>query len=111
MATSGIATTQRRFHATRSKSSGVYFLPGSIVSPRSRIQRSPDVDVCGDALAFDVLGNADRQHRARSEPVAVDGVVDAKIEVTSQRNGHRRDALIGVEVVVDALAARDHLAK
>src|SRR6185436_9069361 len=103
MTTSGIATTQRRFHATRSKSSGEYFLPGSIVSPRSRIQRSPDVDVCGDALAFDVAWNTDRQHRTGSEAVAVNRVVNAKIDITSQRNGHRRDALIGVVVVVDAL--------
>src|SRR5262245_1303439 len=94
-----MATTQRRFQAIFRNSSGEYFLPGSIVSPRSAEHRGPDAYVGADALTADVPGDSSRQHGAVVESILIDRVVPAQIDVAGKRVGHAAVSLIRVEPV------------
>src|SRR5262245_59312122 len=98
-----MAMLQRRFHAMRRKSSGVYFLPGSIATPHAVVERRPHRDVDADALTVDILRNPDRQHDTVSKAIAVDRIVRPQVRKARQSERQAGKSLVRVETAAGLL--------
>src|SRR5687768_9163864 len=85
MTAKGTTSSQKRRRRIRSTSSGVYFLPGSIRSPRAvderRPQRKGQLDGVSLAVGIDAVGYGD----GRVEPVVVIAVLGVDGEMPRDR--------------------------
>src|SRR5690349_21203448 len=102
MTTTGMAMNQRRLHAILAKSSGVYFLPGSIGSPRSVQQGCPETHVRPDALPVDVVRQSGIEQDLLVVEILVVRVVGANAHEAVERRRYRHAPAIGVELAVGA---------
>src|SRR5688500_3096507 len=98
-----MAMNQRRLQTILAYSSGVYFLPGSICSPRLVEDGRPEADLRAHALSIDVARQPCVELDGLAEVVVEVGVADA--DVHEPRQSRRQVQRAAVDVVVTTVAA------
>src|SRR5262245_6630971 len=96
----GTSTSQNRRRRICRMSSGVYFLPGSIRSPRAVVDWRPGRQIKIDRLTADMLGQIGRHDDGAADRPVVVTVVGAEGQVSAQGPLDSCHGSCGVVVVV-----------
>src|SRR5688572_29732513 len=91
---------QRRFHAIRRKSSGAYFLPGSIDPPGPVVDGYPGRNLRDHTVAIEPRSESGRQRRHVVEPMVIRRILQTDLEMPRQRITQRRVGMVKREHLV-----------